>query len=1082
MFSRWCRPARRWLGGLAIIGCLIACGSAKEEQSPSASMGGGGASMSSGGADDVDELGQTMAGRPRIGGGQQANETRADGAGEPLEGRRDVVGGAETPTAGFASTGGDMATATRADPEAQPSASGARSQESAPPEAGEPSDAAAGRPSGETGGSMGGMAMADEAGTTAMATPSGGMNTASSGGAMAGQMAAHGGGSDAGGSDRPGVGGAAIVEGCSKPVYDLTDGLVGPNRYRINGRVKLNTFEGSCAANGVRGADALIEFTAPIGGEWRFSTRGSDLFTVFYALTPCDAEDVETQLVCVQDLNADALLEHSEFRLFIRGGERVFLVVDRYASFSEAPFTVTAEIFTPGQTPRVSSIQAFRAEAGDQIGMKLTGTDEDTNLWSLGYTLWQGEAQVSPRTKYLRLPQIQYDENGGFTALVTIALTAEEQNVVFDSIRVHIVDERNAESNRSLTPLGQPDAVDPAGGCDDLLFRCGDGELCAQGRCIEVNELVECGADVRPLTPTVDEVGRLVVMGNTVGAQGVSGSCLPRAEDVQVVRFDPPTTGSYFVAVEALGRDGEVAPVGADPVLMVRRFCASGIADELAELACFDRPDPEIESRSDFVTGTRLALIRVAGEVGVPLFFFVGGRGGWRGDYRLRVIPNVPATNLTARLVATEPIALRVSGRDIDPVGIQLSLVSMGMAIDQMMGDAGGWTRPFDSLSVLADGTFTGYIHLPIEATMGIMAFESARISVYDAQGNTSDELMVEVSNADTRMLDQACDIRQSVDRCTGDGIYCVLLYNDCPEPCGRVAPTQQPAVCRAREGGPEVTSIDAYTKRNALTNMPRFDLTVIATDLDGIDGYRLEFFDESEMSVFTTSGRWDQNEPEEGGGRQLRALVELPALRDLTFTRATLQVRNVLGLYSTADAVDFQAPRSVGAGEACDSVRVTCNDELVCVAADDSSTCRAVEGACADDRGVQALDETVPGAFEWATQGILSPDAPMDAGTCAPASATLIYEIVHTDGGQLTCTVESEQFAPVSWIRWACPESEAVFELSCESVNISRDETQVNTNSVYVPPNRPIYMFVGAADGGGGAFRLNCRPTVDDN
>ena len=99
-------------------------------------------------------------------------------------------------------------------------------------------------------------------------------------------------------------GGAMAIEGCDQPAYDLNRGARPDGSFKIRGIVARDNFDGTCKVRGTRGADALVEFTAPSGREWVFTTLGTEFATILYAFRDCS--EPGEQLTCVRDLNFDA--------------------------------------------------------------------------------------------------------------------------------------------------------------------------------------------------------------------------------------------------------------------------------------------------------------------------------------------------------------------------------------------------------------------------------------------------------------------------------------------------------------------------------------------------------------------------------------------------------------------------------------------------------------------------------------------------------------------------------------------------------------------------------------------------------
>jgi hypothetical protein len=96
-----------------------------------------------------------------------------------------------------------------------------------------------------------------------------------------------------------------------------------------------NNSAGSCG--GRSAPDATVEFTAPIAGDYVFTTNGSTFDTILYALDGCGGAELD----CDDD---DGIGVQSQIVLNLAAGQTIALVVDGFSSASFGPFTLEAAL------------------------------------------------------------------------------------------------------------------------------------------------------------------------------------------------------------------------------------------------------------------------------------------------------------------------------------------------------------------------------------------------------------------------------------------------------------------------------------------------------------------------------------------------------------------------------------------------------------------------------------------------------------------------------------------------------------------------------------------------------------------
>jgi hypothetical protein len=233
-------------------------------------------------------------------------------------------------------------------------------------------------------------------------------------------------------------------------------------------------FRGSCGAELYVGADAVVEFTAPAAGRYRFATDASadDLDTVVYARSSC--LDDETELVC-NDNGLDEVA-HSEIFLDLTASETVYVVVDTWAGLDERAFTLDINEVSVS-TPVLSNVDAYYNAADNQLAFTATGSDSAEDV-AFGQLQLLGAADavlpIADSTEPMEFPveSALFSDmawsSGDFTLTFNAPLEAASAGV--QKVRLTVVDAYDDASTTlevtvSATPsVGNGVACDPEGG------------------------------------------------------------------------------------------------------------------------------------------------------------------------------------------------------------------------------------------------------------------------------------------------------------------------------------------------------------------------------------------------------------------------------------------------------------------------------------------------------------------------------------------------------------------------------------------------------------------------------------------
>ncbi|MCA9547468.1 MAG: hypothetical protein KC613_23855, partial [Myxococcales bacterium] len=270
-----------------------------------------------------------------------------------------------------------------------------------------------------------------------------------------------------------------------------------------------DVFAGTCTAGGASGAEALVTFTAPRAGDWRFATEG-ELDTVLYARSAC--LDEGSELACNDDIGGEAMLLTSAVLVPLAANETIYLVVDLYDGLEPTQVGLTAAIAS-GSAPVITDAECyFNPTGGDgfgAVGLRISGTDADRDLAQLGLTALdaagapiQGPDGPLPRAVF---PPVVQSQNGD-AYVVTLSLFYPEGVPAPAQCTLDLVD----EAGRVSAPRTVPAAATPrngGGACDPVgaLDFCREGQACQAPAGVEDPQPGDfrCAASSPPVLETV---------------------------------------------------------------------------------------------------------------------------------------------------------------------------------------------------------------------------------------------------------------------------------------------------------------------------------------------------------------------------------------------------------------------------------------------------------------------------------------------------------------------------------------------------------------------------------------------------
>lgn len=155
--------------------------------------------------------------------------------------------------------------------------------------------------------------------------------------------------------------------------------------------------EGSCNPAGASGNDLVLYFRAGAAGHYLFTTEGSEVDTVLYAMDDCD--DGFSELACSDDWGEET---HSQLLLDLEQGQELFLVVDGVDVRQSATIKLSASRVevTP---PSLDHLESFTNLANGASGLIATGKSPFGPVVGFRMQLYTDDGEALFDTPYVEL-------------------------------------------------------------------------------------------------------------------------------------------------------------------------------------------------------------------------------------------------------------------------------------------------------------------------------------------------------------------------------------------------------------------------------------------------------------------------------------------------------------------------------------------------------------------------------------------------------------------------------------------------------------------------------------------------------
>jgi len=239
-----------------------------------------------------------------------------------------------------------------------------------------------------------------------------------------------------------------------------------------------DAWDGLCAPDLSYGNDVIVRYRAAEDGFYAFSTAGSDVETVLFAVEDC--QDGFSQVAC------DHGKQGGEIMLWLDEGQTIYLVVDTVREKVSQPFKLTGGKVDLRQ-PTIEEFTSFaNPTIAGAIAVRLSGSNPDGAL--IGYSMQlfgtDGQALLQrPLAHAFDNPDAFFKvEQGGGTFRVSGAVSFSGQAPTISAIELVMHDVNGLWSAASKSTARSPVVVGLGDECDmkRLLTTCGADEGCVQ--------------------------------------------------------------------------------------------------------------------------------------------------------------------------------------------------------------------------------------------------------------------------------------------------------------------------------------------------------------------------------------------------------------------------------------------------------------------------------------------------------------------------------------------------------------------------------------------------------------------------
>ena len=307
---------------------------------------------------------------------------------------------------------------------------------------------------------------------------------------------------------------------CDAP-YVFTDD--GTGLFSVEGTLSGDDDQGSCSNPESFAEDAVISFTAPETGTYRFdSTENFGIDTVIYLQGTCG--DVASELACNDDFGDAANGEvQSEIIIDLEEGQTLFLVVDTFETVEgseNAAFSARAEKVN-ATAPVLDSAEIAFSNQSFSLGARVSGSDAESDVEVMGFIFsLDGVAQEPIEVPFSDFGEIVFDGTS-FTGSIFGGLGEDFAGIT--SAQVYVVDALGLSSELLDVMIAEPTQLEADAVCDlnDGFSECAGGT-----QCIPDSEEVSTGVCTTVFPPVVETgVAAYNAEENTIGFT-VSGTDL----------------------------------------------------------------------------------------------------------------------------------------------------------------------------------------------------------------------------------------------------------------------------------------------------------------------------------------------------------------------------------------------------------------------------------------------------------------------------------------------------------------------------------------------------------------------------
>ncbi len=297
----------------------------------------------------------------------------------------------------------------------------------------------------------------------------------------------------------------------------------GPKLTYHGNTADTDQFAASCTPAESTGSDALLKFTAPSDGFWRFSTEGSVIDTVLYALTDC--KDGFSEVACSDDISGGN--KQSSILLDLHAGDVRYIVVDRSSGAGSAAFTLTAEAIS-AHKPTVSEFHAYYSPDTGAAGIRVTGMDEDADVtqfkWGVfgadGSQIALDQAQPELVSAFADFAPFAFVQNPDGSCEAHGAAAPQGGFPVLTAMSFQFGDSNGLWSDPVKVDVAPSDVVDARGAaCDGarVLDLCGEADACVDR---DADGNFTCDAATAPVVTTATAYYNATTNGFALHFQG----------------------------------------------------------------------------------------------------------------------------------------------------------------------------------------------------------------------------------------------------------------------------------------------------------------------------------------------------------------------------------------------------------------------------------------------------------------------------------------------------------------------------------------------------------------------------------